>query len=167
VQPSAADSPFTTCNAAKLEFEHDLTLARDVMVTVKSTNLQSGQTFYAKAKAYSSKVQAAQSLTPIMPGPAGDIQNYVYTIPHLTPEAAQQKALELAKLISMHELRMHAELPCDALLYPWVQIEVQGTGTTFDQAYWPSEVMREISPTHNKMTVRAKNHPTGTEVALD
>lgn len=167
VDPGTPDRPFNSSNATQLELEHDLTLARDVMVTVKSTNLQSGQTFYAKAKAYSSKIQAVQSLTPILPGPAGDVQNYVYTIPHLTPQQAQQKALELATAISQHEYRIKADLPGDAVLYPWVPIEIQGTGTPFDQQFWPSEVERDITPTAFRMKVRAKNHPTGTEVTLD
>ncbi len=167
VDPGTPDRPFNSSNAVQLELEHDLTLARDVMVTVKSTNLQSGQTFYAKAKAYSSKIQAVQSLTPILPGPAGDVQNYVYTIPHLTPQQAQQKALELATQISQHEYRIKADLPGDAALYPWVPIEIQGSGTPFDQQFWASDIERDITPTSFRMKVRAKNHPTGTEVALD
>lgn len=164
--PGTPQSPAHASNAVKLEFEHDLTLARDVIVTVRSTNLQSGKSFSVQAKAARSALKAATSLTPVTPGPTGDVQNYVYTIPHLTPQAAKAKALELAKTISDHELRMEAELPGDAVLYPWVPVQVVGTGTDFDQTYNISHISREIEPRRFSMTIRAKNHPTETQVSL-
>ncbi len=164
--PANDERPYPTSNAGKLDFEHDLTLSRDVIVTVKSWNAKNKKGFSSVAKASSGKAQAARSLTPILPKSAADAQNYVYTIPGLTPEQAKEKAFQIAKEISSHEIRMSAELPCDDLLYPWVNVDVTGTGTVFDATYYPSEVKRSLSPTESTMTMRAKNHQTGTEVAL-
>lgn len=165
--PQVDDQAFATCNAKTLEFEHDLTLSRDVIVTVRALNLKTGKGFTAIAKASSGKAQAARSLTPILPKSAADPQNYVYTIHRaMSPAAAQEKALQLANEISKHEMRMTAELPGDDVLYPWVLVEVQGTNTLFDATYYPSEVTRTITPTEFSMHLRAKNHQTETQVAL-
>lgn len=165
--PQTEEQAFAYSNAKKLDFEHDLTLSRDVIVTVRALNLKSGKAFTAIAKASSGKSQAARSLTPILPKSAGDAQNYVYTMHRaMSPQAAQEKAMQLAKEISQHEMRMTAELPGDDVLYPWVLVDVQGTGTLFDATYYPSEVTRTITPTEFSMSLRAKNHQTETQVAL-
>ena len=165
--PAIDTHSFATCNAKKLEFEHDLTLSRDVIVTVRALNLKTGKAFTAIAKASSGKVQSSRSLTPILPKSAADPQSYVYTIHRaMSPQAAQDKALQLANEISKHEMRMTAELPGDDVLYPWVLVDVQGTNTLFDATYYPSEVTRTITPTEFSMTMRGKNHQTETQVAL-
>lgn len=153
-------------NAKRLEFEHDLTLSRDVIVTVRSHNIKTNKWYSVVAKASSGKAQAARSLTPILPKTAADPQNYTYTIPNLSPKQAQGKAMQLAQEISRHELRMTADLIGDDVLYPWVTIEVQGTNTVFDTTYYPSEVTRSMTPTEFSLTVRAKNHQTETQVSL-
>lgn len=164
--PATNEQAFPSCNAKKLEFEHDLTLARDVTVTVRSWNHKNKLGFTAVAKSSSGKSQASRSLTPILPKSAADAQNYAYTIPGLTPQKAKEKALELSKEIAKHEMRFTADLPGDDVLYPWVMVDVQGTNTLFDATYYPSQVTRTITPTEFSMNVRAKNHQTETQVSL-
>lgn len=161
-----SERAYHACNAERLEFEHDLTLSRDVIVTVRSWNAKNKKGFTALAKSSSGKAMAARNLTPILPKSSADAQNYVYSIPGLSQHQAEERALQIAKEISQHEMRMTAEMPADDLLYPWVNIVVQGTDTLFDATYYPSEVTRSLSPTSASMHVKAKNHQTGTQVAL-
>lgn len=162
-----AERHYHESNAVRLVLTHDLTLSRDVIVTVRSFNTKTGKAYSALAKATGGKVLAARNLTPILPKTAADPQNYVFVIPNLAPIEAQKKALQLAQEIVQHELHLSADLPGDDVLYPWVPIELQGTGTLFDTTFYPSEVSRTLTPNDFTMSVRAKNHPTGTEVALD
>ncbi len=162
-----SDRPYHQSNAKSLKFEHNLTLSRDVIVTVRSHNMKTGKSFSVVAKASHGKAQAARSLTPITPTSAADAQNYVYVFHNLAPNDARQKALQLAKEISKHELVIAAELPGDDVLYPWVPIEISGTGTPFDTTFYASRIERTISPADFSISVSAKNHQTGTEVALD
>lgn len=164
--PATADQPYPTSSALKLEFIHDLTLARDIIVTVRSWNLKNKKGFTVTAKTTSGASLAAKNLTPVLPASSAAAQAYAYTIPNLTPIAAQQKAQELLQEISKHELRMNAALPGDDLLYPWVQVQVQGTQTIFDTTFYPSDVTRTITPSSFVMSLRAKNHPTGTQVQI-
>ncbi len=165
--PADQENASHQCNAMRLDFSHDLTLARDVIVTVLYHNTKTGKASSVKVRSSGGQAKAVRGMSPILPTSAADAQNYVYTFHNLSPQQAMDKATQLAQEIARHELNMEAELPGDDLLYPWVPIEIQGTGTVFDQTFYPSAVERRISPDTYTMMVTAKNHPTGTEASLD
>ncbi|MDE1999651.1 MAG: hypothetical protein KGI52_12065 [Burkholderiales bacterium] len=164
--PPTADTAYPTSNAMSLSFERDLTLARDVTVTVRSWNARNKRGFTVQAKTSGSQSMASRSLSTTLPKSAAAPQAYAYTIPGLSLQEAQIRAQQLLKEISQHELRLNASLPGDDTLFPWVPLQVSGTGTLFDTTYYVAEVTRHIAPTAFDMRVRAKNHPTETQVQL-
>ena len=90
-------------------------------------------------------------------------QEYVYNIPNLTAEQAQAKAQAILEELSRHEMNIYAELPGDVLLTGQNLIKVEGTGTAFDQTYYPSSIVRRYSVHEGfHMTLTAKNQTPNT-----
>jgi hypothetical protein len=138
-----------------LVFSRNLTLAKDVIVKVRSWNAKHKKGFTKVAQATHNKntvlIGAAQ--------PIGEAQTYSYTIPGLTPEQALQRAQALLKEITAHEMKLTATLPADNVLAITNIVKVTGTGTAFDQIYYPASIVRHMSVMEGySMTLNAKNH---------
>lgn len=154
---------YAQCNVERLRFSRNLTVSRDVQVTVKSWNAKQKTAFSVTAKAQHSKSKVLRNSKV----PHGQAQTYSFTIPGLTKEQAVQKAQALLSDISRHEMRMTATLPGDVLLGTRTLVEVAGTGTAFDQVYWPDSVVRSMSLQEGfRMELRAKNHSPETTVTI-
>jgi hypothetical protein len=158
-QPSAASTtvPFTITPAdvQDLRLERSLTLARDIIVTVKSWNSHQQNAFTQTVRA-SGKHSAGGSGTGA--GTAGPAQHYVFVRPNLTMndalKLAQQKASELAQ----HERVWEATMPGDLTLGPRSAIQLAGTASDFDQTYFIDAIDRHISIEHGFVQrIRAKN----------
>lgn len=149
-------------NVVRINFSHNMTLAKDVIVIVKSWN-QKQKTVFRK------KAQATHNKSTVLAGgaqPIGEAQTYEYTIPNLTPEQALQKAESLLREITQHEVRVTAELHGNDVLTMDNSIQVIGTGTLYDQVYFPSSIVRAFSYEDGyRMHVVAKNHMTESQVA--
>lgn len=140
-------------NVKHLAFSRNLTLARDVVVTVKSWNMKNKKGFTKTARA----VHVA--------GSPGTPQTYSYTIPNLTPEKALKRAQALLAEITAHEVRLSASLPGDNLLDVTCVLPV--TGTDYDQTYYPDSITREMSAEEGyTMRVSAKNSNPNSMVTL-
>lgn len=138
-------------NGKNISFSRALTLARGVVVTVQSVSPKTGKSVKVTFPAKSASVKPGQSVA--------QAQQYSYTFAHLTYEKALQKAQQLHADISQHEVKMSATLPGDNLLLVTSLISVVGTGTAFDQNYFPESIIREMGITQGyTMTVKAKNH---------
>ena len=75
-----------------------------------------------------------------------------------TAVRCQQYAQARYREIIAHEMRMRARLPADNLLQAKSVIKVQGTGTAFDQTYYPMSITRMMSMDEGyTMLVDAKN----------
>ncbi|MGZ5029013.1 MAG: phage late control D family protein [Methylobacter sp.] len=146
-----------------ISFSRNLTLAKDVIVTVRSWNGKSG-------KAFSKTARATHNKNTVLAGaaqPLGDAQTYSYTIPGLTPEQALQRAQALLREITQHEVRLSATLPADNILGVTSVIKVVGTNTAFDQIYYPDNIVRTMSITDGySMSITAKNHSAESEVSI-
>jgi phage protein D len=158
-QPAAGSSavPFTITPAdvQDLRLERSLTLARDIVVTVKSWNSRQQNAFTQTIRA-SGKRSAGGSGTGA--GAAGPPQHYVFVRPNLTMndalKLAQQKAAELAQ----HERVWEATMPGNLTLDPRSAIQLVGTASDFDQTYFIDVIDRHISMEHGFVQrVRAKN----------
>lgn len=148
-------------NGKAITFARNLTLAKDVIVEVRSWNAKNKKGFTKRATATHNKntvlAGAAQ--------PIGEAQVYSYTFPGLTPEQALQKAHALLKEITAHEVKLTATLPADDILDGTTTIQVIGTGTNFDQLYYPDSIVRIMNMSAGyTMTVNAKNHSPETTV---
>ena len=142
-------------NGKSIQFSRNLTLAKDVIVEVRSWNAKN-------KKGFTKKAQATHNKNTVLKGaaqPVGDAQTYSYTVPGLTPEEALQWAQRKLREITAQEVRMVATVPADNLLQGTDVIQVRGTGTAFDQTYYPDSIVRNMSLSEGySMTINAKNH---------
>jgi len=142
------------CNIEHLSFSRSLTVAKGVTVTVRSASLKSKTPVVESYPGHAKTVQAGKA------SPFGNTQNYYFTLPAGTDSAkCQQYAQARYHEIIAHEMRMHATLPGDNVLRTKALIKVQGTGTAFDQTYFPTAITRMMSVDEGyTMTLEAKNH---------
>jgi phage protein D len=143
-------------NGKRLVCSRNLTLANDIVVYVRSWNTKQKKGFTVKAQATHAKTATGRGRQQ----PAGAAQVYSYVRPGLTKEQAQKVANAKLVELSAHEMKISAELPGDNLLAMGMLIDLSGTGTAFDQAYYPDSIVRAMSVRDGyTMRVTAKNHP--------
>lgn len=136
-------------NGTRLRFSRSLTVAKGAQVTVQSFGQKGGKTI----------TQTYPSSCP------SNAQKYYFKFANMNAEQALQKAQALHKEITMHEVKLHAELPADNLLTTRNIIKMAGTGTMYDQNYYPSSICRRMSLDGGyTMDVSAKNHSPQTQV---
>lgn len=156
--PASADGP-PELNGTRLKTTRTLTVARDIEVTVTSWNHKQKKGFKVQSKR--SKGQRGSK------GGKVEVQKYSYSIPGLTIDQAQKRADQIRDELSKHEMKLSLEGPADNLLHIDDVIQLQGTGTAFDQAYYPSSIARTLTVDGGYgWTVEAKNHGVESEPAL-
>ncbi|KVQ85577.1 MULTISPECIES: phage late control D family protein [Burkholderia cepacia complex] len=144
-----------SANLIDIDFSRNLTIAKDVSVIVRSFNAKQKKGFTVTAKAQHNKNKVIRNAQL----PYGQPQIYSYFIPNLTQAEAQARANALLQDISKHEMRFRANMPADNILTPRTLVSVTGTGTAFDQIYYPESVIRTMSIRDGyRMTLSAKNH---------
>jgi phage protein D len=160
-----AQYAYTSANVITLKTSRSLTLARDVIVKVRSWNSSQKRAFTITVRATPNKKTALASKAQ----PIGDAQVFTQTIPGLTREQALQKAQQLLKQYSQHERRIEAQLVGDNILKKVGVVKLRGTQTDYDQVYFTSSVNRVLSPNSMDgyiMTVHAKNHSPNSQVVI-
>jgi phage protein D len=144
--------------AVDIQLNRSQTLAKDIIVVVRTWNQQQQKPFKVQYKVSQAfKSQRAGGLSQI----------YSYVVPNLTRDQALQLAKAKAEEITQHERILTAHLPGDNALTTRTQIQLIGTGTAWDQNYYPDMVTRHISPEGGyTMELRAKNHSTQSTVVI-
>lgn len=146
--PPSANLGYPLANAKTLKFSRDHMLARaKITVKVNSWNLKNKQKFTGTTTATKSAGAGSKSLT------------YTYNMPGLTQ--AQVNGIAKAKLkgIIRNEMCLRASMPADNVLTTRALVQVSGTGTAYDQTYWPVSVSRRMSFDGGyTMDLDAKNH---------
>ncbi len=140
-------------NMLAFSAERALTCAKGVNVIVKSWNGKQARAFtrgYPSAKPF---------------GTNSKIQQYVFVRPNLTEDQAQQLANQLYAEIVRHERTINVTLPGDTILTPRALVQVTGTGTGYDQTYYPNTITRTVDRCGYLMRLSAKNHSPQTEEA--
>lgn len=151
------ENPYPIFNGTNIIFSKNLTLAKDVIVKVRSFNSDSKNAFTRTARSVHTKntVLAGKAQ------PIGDSQVYIRVIPGLTPEQALQKAQQLLKQITKHEKKIHVEMPADNIFGVENIILLKGTNTEYDQIYFPDSIVRSMSYDGGySMKIEAKNSST-------
>lgn len=139
-------------NFTSLKVSRSLTLAKDITVTVRSWNARQKKAFIRKA-------------TVSHKSHAGNVQNYTYNIPGLTPDQAQQRATKLAEDLAKHERKATIDGPADNLLQRTDIVQIKGTGTSWDQAYFINSLTRAMSVGEGyHWSIELKNHSTDSTV---
>lgn len=118
-------------NFESFSTSRDLGLSSEIKVTVKSWN---------------TKAKKAFTRTATRKGRGrGDKIERSYTIPNLTPEQTQARANQLLAELSKHAMRLDFGGPASGALHIEDVIEVRGTGTAFDQVYYPESIVRSMA----------------------
>lgn len=150
---------YTAFDGTNIHFSRNLSVLKNVVVTVKTWNSKHKQGFTA-----SYPTNKSRGITP--GSSASKKQNYDYTFPGLTYEQALQKAQAIHGDITKHEVKLSAQMPADNDLTPRNIIKAKGTGTLFDQLYYPESVTRHFSKDGYMMSISAKNHSTENNPSL-
>jgi len=137
-----------------IRFQRATTLSHGVVVTVKSWN-------DAAQHAFTVSYPPAQSQSKSSEAP----QMYAYSIANMTPQKALQHAQAKYREIMQHEMKLSLTLPGNDDLNRNSVIQVSGTGTDYDQAYYPDTITRRFSLDQGyRMEVNAKNHHPDSEL---
>lgn len=161
--PPSDTSGSPQANFTGIRFSRNLTLTKDVKVTVLSFDRANNVAVRVTASATKTKNAVTRNASL----PYGQPQQYVYRIAGLTKQQALVKAQALLAEISKHEMRFDAVMPADNILTSQTLITAQGTGTKYDQVYFPDSVIRTMSMDEGySMRIGAKNHSPQTTVAL-
>ena len=152
-----SDGTFAS-NATSLHVSRSQTLSKEVVVTVRSWNQKQQAAFTVTAKRSQAKKSQRRG---------GTAQTYSFVRPNLTRDQAQQFAEAKAEEITRHERILSASLPGDNALTTRATLRLVGTGTDWDQIYYPDTVSRRLSLQDGyRMDVRAKNHSVQDSVLL-
>lgn len=146
-------------NGTRLSFSRHLTVSKGVIVQVRSWNAKSKAGFTATYPKHGKGIQPGNATT------KGDAQLYSYTIPNLTQQQADERAQKLYREIIAHEMRLDAQMPGDVSLTIADRVQVTGTGTNWDQDYYPESITRRMSMGEGfTMSLAAKNHDPNSTV---
>jgi phage protein D len=144
-----------TSNAKRLSLRRSLTLGQDISVTVISYHPWDAKAVKAtatRAGRYPGASSAARS--------AETTQSYIIRRPGLTQQQAQQVANSWLQEITRFERLIDLDIEGSPTFGVTQQIQLAGTGTTWDGIYYPQRITRSFSFRGGfSMSVRAKNHP--------
>lgn len=142
-----------TANVQELGFSRSLTVAKGITVTARSASLT------LKTPVVQSYPSAPKSIQTGKATPFQGTQSYFFTMSAgQTPVQVLAFAKAQYDIIVSHEMKMTARLPADNILQIKRPIRVTGTGTAWDQTYFPRVITREMSIDEGyDMTVEAQN----------
>jgi phage protein D len=158
-------SPVPRLNVTTIRMERSLTLAKDVQVDVRSWNSRQAKGFTKTSKAIGGRAASASGTTP--GGKANTTQRYVIVRPNLTEDQAQKLANQAAADITRHERVVAVDMPGELGLTPRNMVRLQGTSTSFDQAYFVDHIDRSISYEEGfRQSLRLKNTSPRTQTQI-
>lgn len=149
--PADSQGP-NRANATSMNFARTLTVGKTITVTVRSWNQQQAKGFSVSyPSANGGKIKAGSATSPAQP--------YSYLIPNLTKDQAQKRAAAIYNEMIRNEMRLTLDMPAINDIVVMTQIPVTGTGTAWDQTYYPESIQRRMSFDEGyRMTITAKNH---------
>jgi phage protein D len=138
-------------NMKELVLRRSETLARDVVVKVYSWNQSQGKVFASTPR----RRQVNKTGTQL----AQTVQTFSFYPANLTQQQVNQYANSMVEEITKHERTLIARMPGDNLLTTRIPVKLAGTGTDWDQIYYPDTIIRNLSLSNGyTMELRAKNH---------
>lgn len=142
-----------SANVEHLQCTRALTVSRGIKVVVQSWNQQAQKSFRGQCQSTSSTTSS------------DDPQVYLRTRSNLTQEGVTDAAKKLYNQLVKHEMKITFEMPADDALDTNSVINLKGTGTAFDQLYYPDSINRLLSfDGAFSMQVSAKSHAPQSEV---
>ena len=149
-----------SANFMHVNFKRALTVSRGIQVIVRSWNKKQAKGFVAKFPSNVKTIQVGKSTV------GAGVQIYSKTVANLDQATADQYAQNWYNQLVQHEMRFdNLRMPGDNNLDVTSLISLTGTGTVFDQTYYPDSINRSISFDGGyQMTVAAKNHSPDSQV---
>jgi phage protein D len=120
-------------NVVTLQCNRHLPLASDLAVTVQSWN------------SHREKVVTGEALGTKTGSNGGAPNTYIFRKPGLDPEQAQRLAQQKLSEISSQERVIRWTEPANLTLTPRNPVQLQGTGTAWDQSYVINQIRRRMS----------------------
>jgi phage protein D len=153
-------TPYARANVTRLDLSRELTVAKGVVVWVQSVNPKTGKTYSVSYPANKAKgTKPGQS--------APHLQVYTFRKAAMLPDAALAFAQKKHKELTQHEMKLRACFPADSIVSVFTVLKLTGTGTAFDQTYYPDNIVRRMSIDEGyTMDVSAKNIAHNNEVTL-
>lgn len=139
--PPNTNNPVPRMNAISVSLERSLTLAKDIQVQITSYDSSEARSFTKTARAIGGKSSSASSSSG---GKPSTTQKYIKVIPNLKEDDAQQIANAWAHELTLHERIVNVDMPGELTLTPRNMVKLQGTATSFDQAYYIASIDRHI-----------------------
>jgi phage protein D len=133
-------------NVDNLSIERDFTVSKGVQVTVKSWNSKQNRTIIKTSPA--SQPSGVKS---------EDIVKKNYVKPNMTEDQAQKFADARYADLSKNEITISAHVVPDLIFSTRNIVSLFGTGTDFDQLYYPSSITRTITASIFTMQASCKN----------
>lgn len=156
LQPDA-DQASARFNGTQISFERRLSISRGISVVVTAASLKS-KTPVKAIYPTSTRLTIAAGQSKLR------TQTFNVEAPAGTDKAAaMQIAQSKYRELIAHEMKLTASMPADNLLDIAQPIMVVGTGTDYDQLYFPDSVVRTMSARNGyTMRVTAKNRNPNT-----
>lgn len=156
----ATNNSTMRANFQRVKFRRALTVSRGIQVIIRSWNKKQARGFTAK---YPSSIK---TISPGKSTVGSGAQIYSKTVPNLDPEAATRYAQNWYQQLIAHEMRLDGlTMPGDNALDITSIIALSGTGTDFDQTYFPDSINRRMSFEGGyEMTICAKNHSPESQI---
>ncbi len=167
--PSAptAKTAYPMSNVTRLDIAHNLTLAKDVSVTVMGFNPMIGRYSVTASGKHAQGHTGGGSFSQSLYSSVG-YQHFVYVQNGITPIQAQQMAQAKAKALSQHEYILRVTMPGDPTLDPTQIVRFKSSlvpGGEMD--FWVNAVTWRLNESKGlDMELWLKNHPTGQQVVL-
>lgn len=137
-QPQDGGPP--SANAVSLSFSRNMTVAKGISVTVRSTSLTGNSPIVQSYPTGPKQIAAGKA------SPYGGAQAYYFNLaPGHTAIDCEQYAQKMYQQIASHAMKVKGELHADNILSVQVPMKVTGTGTDWDQDYFVMSVVRTMS----------------------
>jgi hypothetical protein len=150
IAPTVVGGP-PSGNFTDVSFSRSQTVVKGISVTVRSA----GRYNPTITRSYP---VAPRGTAPGKASPFGPTSDYFYNMPAgATPQQVEQRAQKLYNQIIQHAMKLKARLPADVTTGPTSTIDFHGTGTAFDQTYFPRAVTRHMSIEGFTMEIDAQN----------
>jgi phage protein D len=161
-QPTTSASGSPVANFEGIKLTRALTVSRGIQIKIKSWNKKYAKGFVVSYPSNVKTIKVGQSSV------GSGAQIYSKTVKNLTQDQALQYAQNWYKQIVSHEMKIEGlTMPGDNGVDITSILQFGGTGTDFDQQYFPDCISRHMSFDGSyEMTISAKNHAPDSEVSL-
>lgn len=161
IPPTSSGGP-PVSNVKALSFSRSMTVAKGISVTAMSAS-------YTGPSITRSYPQTPRTISPGKASPYGPTTQYFVKLKvGKTPQQVEAAAEARYDEIIQHTMKLHAELPGDVLLSKATPMTVFGTGTAWDQIYYPKSIVRRMSMDEGfTMEVQAQHSTPALEAVLE